>query len=121
MTRWPTPKAALKFLLERGKDLAKLEDMAAAGMNPQALHNRPDADLQPELRMMLDHFLALSRYRPISGMSDVPSAIPLHEIAAYHGLFGVGEYMEADEFGRWMMELDNMLIAHYTRLSELKK
>jgi hypothetical protein len=89
-------------------------------MEVQALQNRPDLALSPELGLLLNHYSALCRSRPQS-MSSIPPGLLLSEIEAFHRVYQVGEYMELPEFSEWMIFLDNILIDHYAAKAEQDK
>ena len=91
--------------------------MEAAGMDVRILHNRPDALLAPDLHLLLRQFIELSRQRP-PAFSNVPAAIPISQIEAFHRVYGVGEYMELEPFATFMIELDNTLLDHYVKKAE---
>lgn len=72
---------------------------------PAALRDRPEPfdDLAP----VLEAFALLSAVRPVA-TGPVPAAIPLSEIQAYCGLFGVGD---VEEFVRLIRAMDDAVLA----------
>ncbi len=78
------------------------------GRVPAALRDRPQPfeDLEP----VLQAFALLSAVRPAAaGPGGVaPAAIPLSEILAYCGLFGV---VDVDEFVRLVRAMDDAVLA----------
>jgi hypothetical protein len=86
-------------------------------MEVPTLQNRPDQQLDAVGVLLFQHFGALNRQRP-SAFGKVPNSIPFTQIEAYHRIYCVGDYMSLAEFCDVILELDNLLIGHYTKLAE---
>lgn len=84
------------------------------GVEPDALRSRPR--LKPWVADYYKAFQILSSSRPI-GMGAV-GAIPVSEMAAYLGLFGVRDREERETFIKMMQALDSVYLKHMSKRAE---
>jgi len=84
------------------------------GTEPDALRFRPR--LKPWVADYYKAFQILSSSRPI-GMGAV-GAIPISEMAAYLGLFGVRDHEEREHFIKMMQALDSVYLTHMNKRAE---
>jgi len=101
----------LAWSLTWGSQLKFLFSLAADGVEPQALKDRPT--LRPELAYYQEVFEELSESRHYSA-AGTPLPIPVSEIVSYCELFRVDSLVEREELFRAVRVLDRQFVKQIT-------